>query len=106
MAQWWQGDYCDTGDIFHLADPHRPLTRVAEEAVGDAGDARELIVIEGSPVGLVAVTQTCDIRRSANKEPVVHFARLVELDETTAREARGKRRPRFVNVPRRNDRSF
>jgi hypothetical protein len=106
MASWWQGDYYDSGDLFYLANPHQPLTRVAQDAVGEVAEAVDAIVIEGSPVGLVALTQTCDIRRSSKNEPFVHFARVVELDEETARQARGKRRPRYVNIPGRSERSF
>jgi len=107
LVVWWQGDYVEGGTLFHLADPTKPLTEIAHQALADAGDVHEVIVTEEVPVGLVAITQTCDIRRPASKGPMIHFARLVEIaDDNTARQAREKKRPRFVHVPCRNDRSF
>jgi hypothetical protein len=107
LVDWWQGDFVEGGALFHLADPARPLTELAEQALAQADESHEVIVTEDLTVGLVAITQTCDIRRPAARGPMVHFARLVEiLDDNASRQAREKKRPRFVHVPGRSDHSF
>jgi hypothetical protein len=106
MKAWWQGDYCDEPGVFYLANPDAPLTSVAADAAGESAGEDEVVVTDDDVVGLVVLTQTCDIRKTARKETFLHFARLVELDAVTAKEARDKKRPRYVHVPGRGDTSF
>jgi hypothetical protein len=56
--------------------------------------------------GLVVLTQTCDLRRSADQRPFVDLAPLVTLEETVAKEAAQNMRPRYAPVPALGPRSF
>ena len=94
LESWRQGDVAlDAGWFIHAGDPARPLTKEASEAVGEGPQALTTEV-----VGVVVLTQTCDVVRSCRDRPFVEISPLVEVDEGTFREVERARRPRFARV--------
>lgn len=102
LRSWSQGDFALTQSGFvHLADLRRPLTNEAREAAKAFADDGELGLesVFSTVAGLVVVSQTCDVVRSAAKRPYVEVSPLVKVDATTLGEIRKRRRPAFAVVP-------
>src|SRR5690606_14455031 len=65
--------------------------RVAADADADLAEQQVL--------GLVVITQTCDIVRSCTERPYVEVCPLVEVDDDRLREVQRGRRPAYGFVP-------
>lgn len=105
LAGWQQGDVIIEGapTFVHLADLARPLTKAAREWAetdpNDEGDDTSA-VIETQPLGIVVVTQTCDIVRSWSDRPYVEVSPLVLPREAAVlEEVRRKERPQYAYLP-------
>lgn len=95
LAEWRQGDFVRAAvDFIHMGDPARALTNIAGDAEGEGP-----VVLIGEEIGLVVLSQTCDIVRSCIDRPYVEVARLVEVDEHHAQEIERGYRPRYAIVP-------
>jgi hypothetical protein len=92
MAVWRQGDVVlQEEDFVHLAALTCPLTAEAEaaQAAGDRGlDDPSIAGVYTAVLGVVVLTQTCDIVRSCRGRPFVEVAPLIQLDEARLRETR------------------
>jgi hypothetical protein len=97
LAAWRQGD-CVLGEhgFVHRFDASTPLTDDAREAA--AADPHADLA-ESPVVGLVLVTQTCDIVRACGAHPFIEVCPLVEVDEERLEEVRRMRRPSLALVP-------
>jgi hypothetical protein len=107
MLSWRQGDVAtNLVEIRHIADLARPLTAAAAEAAAKLGVSTGRAAVTTETTGLVILTQTCDLRRSADQRPFVDLAPLVTLEETVAREAARNLRPRYAPVAALGSTSF
>jgi hypothetical protein len=95
LATWRQGD-CVLGEHWFVLrlDPSLPVTDAARTAAAENGDLAEEQV-----VGLVVVTQTCDIVRSYSERPFIEVCPLVEVDEEKLHDIERGRRPAYGFVP-------
>jgi len=93
---WEQGDAV-LGDLgfLHRFDPRNPLTESARQALVDGED---LDVADTTVLGLVVLTQTCDILRSCVDRPFVEVCPLVLVTKEARREVEAGLRPRFAYV--------
>ncbi|WP_306205178.1 hypothetical protein [Actinoplanes sp. RD1] len=83
---------------YQQADVLESLTTVP--AVGPGGEP----VLVPAPLGVVLVSQTCDIVLPGRQ--AVQVARRIRLTGNQAREARDRKRPRFAQLPRISDNDF
>lgn len=95
LSSWRQGD-CVLGEHWfaHRLDKSFTVTdagRVAADADADLAEQQVL--------GLVVITQTCDIVRSCTERPYVEVCPLVEVDDDRLREVQRGRRPAYGFVP-------
>lgn len=95
LTSWRQGD-CVLGEHWfaHRLDKSFTVTdagRVAADADADLAEQQVL--------GLVVITQTCDIVRSCTERPYVEVCPLVEVDDDRLREVQRGRRPAYGFVP-------
>jgi hypothetical protein len=95
LADWRQGDFVRAAvDFIHMGDPSRALSNIAGDAEGEGPT-----VLIAEELGLVVLSQTCDIVRSCADRPYVEVACLVEVDERHAQEIERGYRPRYTIVP-------
>jgi hypothetical protein len=95
LAEWRQGDVVRGPiDFIHMGDPARPLTNLAEEAQGDGPT-----VLVGEEVGLVVLTQTCDLVRTCVKQPFIEFAPIVEVDQDELRQIERGGLLKYAHIP-------
>lgn len=100
LERWRQGDCAVDEQYFvHVADGARPLTPEAEGL-----DEELQAVTSDDAVGLVLLTQTCDIVRDCIDRPFVEVAPLIEVSPDQLREVARGRRPNFALVPGLEDR--
>ena len=92
LQHWRQGDVClDAGlDFVHLADLRNPNTDAAREAAiqqTELGDDLpfEPVSLLDRVSGIVVLTQTCDIVRSASQRPYLEVSPLISVSETFVR---------------------
>lgn len=95
LSAWRQGD-CALGEHWfaHRLDKSFAVTdagRVAAEADADLAEQQVL--------GLVVVTQTCDVVRTCAERPFVEVCPLVEVDDDRLREIQRGRRPAYAFLP-------
>lgn len=102
LRDWRQGDYVTDNVLIHVGDSSRPLTPIARDAGGAAGE----VVLTREVAGLVVITQSCDLVRTCKDQPYVQVAQLVNLSEGDAAAARGRRRPRYAHIPGAGPTSF
>lgn len=94
MADWRQGDISLGNHCFmHVADPAKALTSQSGQAEGNV----QPIVSE--VVGLVMLSQSCDIVRSCLERPFVEIAPLLEATGAVFQQVKKGLRPRFAFVP-------
>jgi len=93
LRQWWQGDFSRDHQTFILAQNSEP-SETAEVGFEDAEDGIQ---------GMVVLTQTCDIVRSAAQRPYVEVCPLVELSEKMYPHVRRGTNSRFAIVPSSTD---
>jgi len=95
LKQWKQGD-CVVGEQWFvyriLIDS--PLTNDAVDAAENDVDLAETEVL-----GMVVLSQTCDIVRPCRERPFIEVAPLVEVDEINLRVIERGHRPRYAFVP-------
>ncbi len=104
LLEWRQGDAVleEVPFFLHLADTRRPLTPASqaiatEEAPADGADG--LAGVASNLLGLVVVSQTCDIVRSCAKRPFVEVCALAEVSEQDLEDVRRLRRPAYAFLP-------
>jgi hypothetical protein len=102
LAVWRQGD-CVLGEHWfaHRLDPSLPLTEAGKHAAMSETD-----LAEAQTLGLVVVTQTCDVVRSCVERPYIEVSPLVEVDDTVLRQIERGRRPQYGYVPLLADRKL
>ena len=102
LKAWRQGD-CVVGRHWLLfrIDPARPLTEAGAVAAANSADAAE-----ASALGLIVVTQTCDIVRSCRDRPFIEVSPLVEVRESDLREIQRGHRPSYAFVAGLAERRF
>jgi len=95
LAEWRQGDVVrGPVDFIHMGDPSCPLTNLAGEAQGDGPT-----VLVGEEIGLVVLTQTCDLVRTCLERPFVEVAPLVEVDENELRPIERGYLMKYAHIP-------
>ncbi len=95
LGQWRQGD-CVLGksSFLHKFSPEKPITSASREVAATGVD-----VVETDVVGLVVVSQTCDLVRPCADRPYVEVAPLVEVTEDDYANIERGRRPGYAAVP-------
>jgi len=95
LKDWRQGD-CAHGELWfaHRVEPSRPLT----EAAKLAAEASETLA-ETQELGVVILTQSCDVVRACRERPFVEVAPLVEVSPESVRNIERGRQPRYAFVP-------
>jgi hypothetical protein len=95
VKQWCQGDYV-LGEHWFVQrfNPDKPLTETSKEAAKEETD-----LVEEEVLGLVVVTQTCDIVRSCLSRPFIEVVPLVEVDRQQVPEIQKARRPQYAYIP-------
>jgi len=100
LAPWRQGDTVLGSDVpfIHLANLDAPTTSHAEDLAHDSG-GDNLAIVSVDVLGLVVLTQTCDLVRTSMDRPFVEVCPLVELPDHEVQLVRLGRRPRFASLP-------
>jgi hypothetical protein len=94
LHEWRQGDLAlDESWFVHVGDGSLPLS----EAAAEAQDGAQALTSE--VLGLVVVTQTCDIVRSCVSRPYVEVAPLVMVSEVELHNVKRGRRPAHATLP-------
>jgi hypothetical protein len=94
LWEWRQGDLALEESWFvHVADGAVPLSDAAAEA------ANGVQALTSEVLGLVVITQTCDIVRSCATRPYVEVAPLVRVSEDDLHQVRRGRRPAQATLP-------
>lgn len=106
LQNWRQGDITlDAGlEFLHFGDltrPHSPASLQMAAALTEAGEA---LTADPAPlldevVGLVVLSQTCDVVRNCQNRPFIEVAPLVRLDADAVEAARRLKSPAFAYVP-------
>jgi hypothetical protein len=103
LSTWRQGDFtlAQTLDFVHLADLSSPLSPVAEQAAESLGGhlPNGPVPIIDEVLGIVMVSQTCDIVRSCRARPYIEVAPLVPASAPILEEIRRLKRPAFAYIP-------
>jgi hypothetical protein len=94
LREWRQGDLALEESWFvHVGDGAAPLTAAAAEAAGGAQ------ALTSAALGLVVLTQTCDIVRNCVTRPYVEVAPLVRVSEDDLHQVKRGRRPAHATLP-------
>lgn len=94
LREWRQGDLALEESWFvHVGDGAAPLTAAPAEAAGGAQ------ALTSEVLGLVLLTQTCDIVRSCVTRPYVEVAPLVRVSEDDLHQVKRGRRPAHATLP-------
>lgn len=94
LREWRQGDLALEESWFvHVGDGAAPLTAAAAEAAGGAQ------AMTSEVLGLVVLTQTCDIVRSCVTRPYVEVAPVVRVSEDDLHQVKRGRRPAHATLP-------
>ena len=106
LQAWRQGDVSlDTGlEFLHFADlsrPHSPASRQVAEALANDSEAIEAgaTPVLDEVLGMVMLSQTCDVVRGCRERPFVEVAPLIEMPEQQVEAIRRLKRPAFAYVP-------
>lgn len=104
LLKWRQGDAVleEVPFFLHLADIRRPLTPAShaiatEDAPADGAEG--LAGVASNLLGIVVVSQTCDIVRPCTKRPFVEVCALAEVSEQDLEDVRRLRRPAYAFLP-------
>ena len=113
FAHWRQGDFALAVGGFLFAEPVSDKTSADQGDEGDASDgsvagALHFDIAESTDgvLGMVAVSQTCDIVRRTGGRHYVTVCPLIRLSEDEARDARSGRRPYYAPVDLAPDGAF
>lgn len=95
LADWSQGD-CVVGEqwFWHRFSPAQPLSEAAAEVASEG-----IETVETSELGLVVLSQTCELVRHWRERPFVEVAPLVQVGEQEHKEIERGYRPRYAFVP-------
>lgn len=95
LQAWSQGDVVlgEQWFVFRI-DPVSPLTKEACAAAAEGAENAEVSV-----VGLVVVTQTCDLVRACTERPFVEVCPLVTVDEAALEDVERGRRVSYAYIP-------
>jgi hypothetical protein len=104
LLEWRQGDAVleEVPFFLHLADIRQPLTTASHAVAAEnaqAGDADGLAGVASNLLGIVVVSQTCDIVRSCANRPFVEVCALTEVSEQGLEDVRRLRRPAYAFLP-------
>ncbi len=94
LKEWRQGDIALEESWFvHVGDGALPLSEAAAQA--ESGTQ----ALTSEVVGLVVVTQTCDIVRSCVTRPFIEVAPLVRVSEVDLHQVKRGRKPSHAALP-------
>lgn len=100
LYEWRQGDcVLATHWFVFRTDLTRPITPAGRIAAGEGFDTAESEVL-----GLMVLTQTCDLVRSSKDRPYIEVCPIVLVDEVSLGEIRGGRRPNYASIEALTDR--
>ena len=101
LLKWRQGDAVleDVPFFLHLADTRRPLTQASQAVASEETLMDGLAGVASNLLGIIVVSQTCDIVRSCAKRPFVEVCALVEVSEQDLEDVRRLRRPAYAFLP-------
>ena len=113
LAHWRQGDFALAVGGFLFAEPVSDETSTDQGDEGDALDGSvagdlhfDIAESTDGVLGMVAVSQTCDIVRRTGGRHYVAVCPLIRLSEDEARDARSGRRPYYAPVDLAPDGTF
>lgn len=100
IATWQQGDVilCEDIPFIYLVDLKAPLTAAAKKLVWDE-EQPSLEQVAVDIIGLVILSQTCDLVRDSSKRPFVEVCALVKLPPNEATNARKGKIFRYALLP-------
>lgn len=102
LQAWRQGDCTLEPQWFvHKIDPANPITAAASAAAQQGVELAEHQVI-----GLVVVSQTCDIVRSCRERPYLEVCPLVRVNPEALQQIERGRRPAYAFLPQLADRQL
>lgn len=94
LQEWRQGDLAlDESWFVHVGDGALPLS----EAAAQAESGTQALTAE--VLGLVVLTQTCDVVRSCVSRPFIEVAPLVRVSEDDLHQVKRGRRPAHATLP-------
>ncbi len=94
LREWRQGDLAlDEAWFVHVGDGALPLSEAAAQAESGAQ------ALTSEVLGLVVLTQTCDVVRSCVTRPFIEVAPLVRVSEEDLRQVQRGRRPALATLP-------
>jgi len=94
LREWRQGDLALEESWFvHVGDGALPLSEAAAQAVSGTQ------ALTSEVLGLVVVTQTCDVVRSCVTRPFIEVAPLVRVSEDDLHQVKRGRRPAHATLP-------
>lgn len=95
LKEWRQGDCVVGAETFiHRFQRGSPLTEESRQV-----DDGENYYTESDVLGLVLVSQSCDIVRSAQGKPFVEVSPLVSVTDEVIGDVKKLRRPNYILVP-------
>lgn len=97
LDQWKQGDYTfDFQSYFIFSDLNAPCTELSRNtpAEGQSG-----VLLTGECVGVMMLSQTCDIIKSPDIEPYVEVCAIFQTDEEGLKDVKKWGKPLKVNIP-------
>ena len=78
LRDWSQGDFTlEINTFIHIANPLAPLTSSAASVSGVEGE--DFVAVPSEVLGIVVVTQTCDIVNKLMERPYVEVCPIVEV---------------------------
>jgi hypothetical protein len=94
LQEWRQGDLAlDESWFVHVGDGALPLSEAAAQA--ESGTQ----ALTSEVLGLVVLTQTCDVVRSCVTRPFIEVAPLVRMSEDDLHQVKRGRRPAHATLP-------
>lgn len=94
LHEWRQGDLALEESWFvHVGDGAAPLSEAAAEAQGGVQ------ALTSEVLGLVVITQTCDVVRSCVTRPYIEVAPLTRVNEEDLHQVKRGRRPAHATLP-------
>lgn len=94
LQEWRQGDLAlDESWFVHVGDGALPLSEAAAQA--ESGTQ----ALTSEVLGLVVLTQTCDVVRSCVARPFIEVAPLVRVSEDDLHQVKRGRRPAHATLP-------
>lgn len=110
MRRWSQGDVVlqPNIDFVHLADRQQahslPSSQLQQSTTGDV--ATSLVAVLSRVVGIVALSQTCDLQRDWRDRPFAEVAPLVKVTSEELAAIQRLKRPAFAYLPAVADRKL